>query len=111
MRLMSTRYSSAEIREWIRRIDKRSLYAACNEWERGFLAVVRAKLEAREHLTAQQAYHLERIIIHSAPLTDASIARAEGAMRLRQSETKGSVADSQGPAWRCRQIQNLPSKA
>jgi len=67
---MSTRYSSAEIREWIRRIDERALYVECNEWERGFLAVVRAKLEARDQLTIQQSYHLERIIIHNDPLTD-----------------------------------------
>jgi len=71
---MSTRYSSAEIREWIRRIDERQLYVVCNEWERGFLAVVHAKLEARAQLTAQQAYHLERIIIHSDPLTNAPTA-------------------------------------
>jgi len=67
---MSTRYSSAEIREWIRRIDERLLYVVCNEWERGFLTVVRAKLEARAQLSPQQAYHLERIIIHSDPQTD-----------------------------------------
>jgi len=67
---MSARYSSAEIKEWIRRIDERSLYVVCNEWERGFFTVVRAKLEAREQLTAQQVYHLERIIIHNAPLAD-----------------------------------------
>ena len=67
---MSTRYSSSEIREWIRRIDERTLYVVCNEWERSFLAVVRAKLEAREQLSPQQAYHLERIIIHSDPQTN-----------------------------------------
>jgi len=70
---MSARYSSAEIREWIRRIDERSLYVVCNEWERGFLAIVRAKLEACEPLTAHQVYHLERIIIHNAPLADVPI--------------------------------------
>jgi len=67
---MSARYSTSEIQEWIRRIDERLLYVVCNEWERGFLAVVRAKLEAREQLTAQQAYHLERIIIHNDPRSD-----------------------------------------
>jgi len=78
---MSTRYSSAEIREWIRRIDERTLYVVCNEWEQRFLAVVRAKLVAREQLSAQQVYHLERIIIHSDPVTD--IATEAGVARDR----------------------------
>lgn len=77
---MSTRYSSAEIQEWIRRIDERSLYVVCNEWERGFLAIVRAKLEARAPLTPLQVYHLDRIIIHNDPLNDVPTAagRARG---------------------------------
>ena len=81
---MSTRYSAEEIREWIRRIHERLLYVVCNEWERGFLAVVRAKLEAREQLTAQQAYHLERIIIHNDPLSD--VATAAGRARDEASQ-------------------------
>lgn len=81
---MATRYSHSEIREWIRRIDERTLYVVCNEWERSFLAVVRAKLEAREQLSPQQVYHLERIIIHSAPLTD--VATAAGRERDEASQ-------------------------
>jgi len=81
---MSARYSSAEIREWIRRIDERSLYVVCNDWERGFLAIVRAKLEARETLTAQQVYHLDRIIIHNDRLTDVRTAAGRARDEISQ---------------------------